>query len=128
MVSSRSWVLAINREARASSSQPAMGLRYFATCSFCLTMWAGLLVGQRDADAHDWYPLECCGDHDCAPADNVIQRSDGSLLVTARGMSVVIPKDYPGWKKSPDERIHVCIRKLRSGSEYLICAFRSPGV
>jgi hypothetical protein len=128
MVSSRSWVLAINREARASSSQPAMRLRYFAPCCLGLTVWAGLLVWPRDADAHDWYPLECCGGHDCAPADNVIQRSDGSLLVTARGMSVVIPKDYPGWRKSPDERIHVCIRKLRSGSEYLICAFRSPGV
>ena len=105
-----------------------MPLRYFASCCLGLTVWAGLLDWPRAADAHDWYPLECCGDHDCAPADNVVQRDDGSLLVTVRGMSVVIPKDYPVWRKSPDERIHVCIRKLRSGSEYLICAFRSPGV
>src|SRR3974390_1028211 len=98
---------AVTVETRASP--PAMRLRYFAPGCLSLVVWAGLLVWPRDADAHDWYPLACCGEHDCAPADNVVQRSDGSLLVTARGMSVVIPKDYPGWRKSPDERIHVCI-------------------
>jgi hypothetical protein len=85
------------------------------------------LAWPHGARAHDSYPLECCSDHDCAPADAVIRREDGSLLVTSRGMSVVIPADYSAWRKSPDERIHVCIRKLRSGSEYLICAFRGPG-
>ena len=43
-------------------------------------------------------------------------------------MSASIPADYPKWRKSPDGRIHVCIRKLRSGAEYLVCAFRGPGV
>ena len=105
-----------------------MRLRYVS--SFCLgvAVWVGLLASSRQAVAHDWYPIECCADHDCAPADNVIVRNDGSLLVAARGMSVVIPENYRGWRKSPDDRIHVCIRKLRSGSEYLICAFRGPGV
>jgi hypothetical protein len=42
-------------------------------------------------------------------------------------MSVVIPADYQRWRDSPDGQIHVCIRKLRSGSEYLVCAFRGPG-
>jgi hypothetical protein len=86
--------------------------------------WLGLPQAAR---AHDWYPLECCSDRDCAPADTVLRREDGSFLVTARGMSVVIPADYQRWRNSPDGRIHVCIRKLRSGSEYLVCAFRSPG-
>jgi hypothetical protein len=105
-----------------------MRLRYVTSCYLCIAAWVGLPAWSQDAGAHDWYPLECCGDHDCAPADNVVRRNDGSLLVTARGMSVVIPEDYQGWRKSPDDRIHVCIRKLRSGSEYLICAFRGPGV
>jgi hypothetical protein len=78
--------------------------------------------------AHDWYPLECCSDRDCAPADTVERREDGSYLVTSRGMSTVIPADYAKWRRSPDGRIHVCIRKLRSGAEYLVCAFRGPGV
>ena len=86
-----------------------------------------MLAWSHEPRAHDWYPLECCSDRDCAPADAVERREDGSYLVTSRGMSVVIPADYQAWRKSPDERIHVCIRKLRSGSEYLVCAFRGPG-
>jgi len=106
-----------------------MRLRYFSSgCFGIMVVWAGAVAWPQGSPAHDWYPLECCGGHDCAPADKVVRRDDGSFLVTTRGMSVVIPKDYPDWRKSPDERIHVCIRKLRSGSEYLICAFRSPGV
>jgi hypothetical protein len=105
-----------------------MKLPCAASCWLGLAVWAGSLTWSRDADAHDWYPVECCGGHDCAPADNVVRRNDGSLQVTARGMTVVIPEDYRAWRKSPDDRIHVCIRKLRSGSEYLICAFRGPGV
>lgn len=90
-------------------------------------MWAGSLVLTAVAHAHDWYPRECCSDRDCAPADTVVRRDDGSYFVTSRGMSVVIPADYNKWRSSPDARIHVCIRRLRSGSEYLVCAFRGPG-
>jgi len=86
----------------------------------------GLL--SADARAHDWYPLECCSGQDCGPADTVERRPDGSYFVTSRGLSAVIPSDYALWRKSPDGRIHVCIRRLRSGGEYLVCAFRGPGV
>lgn len=77
--------------------------------------------------AHGWYPQECCSDKDCGPAETVIRYEDGSYLVTSRGMTVLIPKDYGKWRSSPDGKVHVCIRKLRSGSEYLVCAFRAPG-
>ena len=90
--------------------------------------WAGLLMLPLGTLAHEWYPIECCGDRDCAPADSVERRDDGSYLVVSRGMSAVIPADYRNWRKSPDGRIHVCIRRLRSGAEYLVCAFRGPGV
>lgn len=92
-----------------------------------IAMWAGSLALTVVAHAHDWYPRECCSDRDCAPADTVVRRDDGSYFVTSRGMSVVIPADYNKWRSSPDARIHVCIRRLRSGSEYLVCAFRGPG-
>jgi hypothetical protein len=105
-----------------------MRLRYVAfCCGGFIALWAGMLAWPHAARGHDWYPLECCSGQDCAPADAVVRREDGSFLVTARGMSVVIPADYSAWRKSPDERIHVCIRRLRSGGEYLICAFRGPG-
>jgi hypothetical protein len=101
-----------------------MRLRHIALVAASI----GLLAQPPGAPAHDWYPLECCSDRDCAPADTVERRDDGSYLVTSRGMSAVIPADYTRWRRSPDGRIHVCIRKLRSGAEYLVCAFRGPGV
>ena len=87
-----------------------------------------LLASAGSAVAHDWYPLECCSHGDCAPADTAVRREDGSYLVTARGTTVVIPPGYDKWRLSPDGRMHVCVHKLRSGSEYLVCAFRGPGV
>ena len=101
-----------------------MCLRYIAV----LVVWVGLLMLPPGAPAHEWYPLECCSDQDCAPADSVERRDDGSYVVVSRGMSAVIPANYSNWRKSPDGRIHVCIRRLRSGAEYLVCAFRGPGV
>jgi hypothetical protein len=86
-----------------------------------------ILVGMQSFGtltmAHSWYPKECCGGADCAPADAVVRRSDGSYLVSIRDMSVLIPRDYEGWQRSPDGRIHVCV------SEYVVfCAFRGPAV
>ena len=83
------------------------------TVSFCA----------NHAAAHDWYPKECCGQGDCAPADSVQRKQDGSYVVLARGVSVLIPANFNQWRKSPDGRVHVCT------SEYLlVCAFRGPGV
>jgi len=96
-------------------------IAFFAALALLIVLPAATL-------AHDWYPLECCSGQDCAPAEAVVRREDGSYLVTSRGMSTVIPADYAKWRRSPDGRIHVCIRKLRSGAEYLVCAFRGAGV
>jgi hypothetical protein len=84
---------------------------------------ATILFYANHAAAHDWYPKECCGKNDCAPADSVQRKQDGSYVVMTRGLSVVIPVNFDQWRKSPDGRVHICM------SEYLlICAFRSPGV
>jgi hypothetical protein len=88
---------------------------------------ASLFVASPVARAHEWYPLECCDGRDCGPADTVVRRDDGSYLVTARGLSVVIPATYGKWKSSPDGQVHVCIRQLVMGGSILICAFRGPG-
>jgi hypothetical protein len=91
-------------------------------------VFASLLVASPVACAHEWYPLECCGGDDCGPADTVVRRDDGSFLVTAHGMSVVIPATFRHWKPSPDGQVHVCIRQLVLGGSMLMCAFRGPGV
>jgi hypothetical protein len=91
-------------------------------------VFAGFLLSAANVFAHDWYPVECCTQQDCAPAETVVRRDDGSYTLTAHGMSVVIPADYPHWRRSPDGRIHVCLRKLPSGSISLVCAFRDAGL
>jgi hypothetical protein len=87
----------------------------------------GLLVASHGAQAHEWYPLECCAGQDCAPADTVVRGDDGSYQVTARGMSVIIPPAYRFWRPSPDGQVHICIKPFRSGGVMLICAFRGSG-
>jgi hypothetical protein len=66
-----------------------------------------------DARAHEWYPLECCAGHDCAPADTVVRRDDGSYQVTARGLSVVIPPAYRFWR--PHQTARFTFASNRSG-------------
>jgi hypothetical protein len=87
---------------------------------------AGLIVATPRAYGHEWYPIECCGGKDCAAADSVVQRSDGSFLVTAHGMSLVIPEGYY-WRPSPDGQVHVCVRHIGGIGLMVVCAFRSPG-
>ena len=89
---------------------------------------ASLYVALPSAHAHDWYPRECCSSQDCAPADTVIRRDDGSYLVTTRGLSVVIPWWFRPWQTSPDGRVHVCVRQLTEIGPVVLCAFRGPGV
>ena len=99
-----------------------MAMRRF----FAIATTAGVVLAAPAALAHSWYPHECCGEGDCAPAESVVQQDDGSWRVTAHGMVAVIPRDFH-WRRSPDAAVHVCIRKLRSGAEYVVCAFRAPG-
>jgi hypothetical protein len=92
------------------------------------TVLASLLDASPVVRAHEWYPLACCSGDDCGPADTVVRRDDGSYLVTARGLSVVIPATFRHWQPSPDGQVHVCIRQVVFGGVTLICAFRGPGV
>jgi hypothetical protein len=95
---------------------------------FASALLAGLAIGLPDAHAHDWYPRECCGSRDCAPADSVVRNDDGSYFVTSRGISVVIPWWFRPWRPSPDGQVHVCVRQFSGIGPIVICAFRGPGV
>src|SRR6476620_1929989 len=89
---------------------------------------AGLFLALPTAHAHDWYPRECCSSRDCSPADTVVRHDDGSYLVTARGISLVIPWWFRPWRPSPDGRVHVCFRQFSGIGPVVLCAFRGPGV
>ena len=70
-----------------------------------LAIWASA------AQAHDWYPLSCCSDQDCFPAE---------LTATADGWRIessgeVVPYDDPRIKQFPElapaearEKPHAC--------------------
>lgn len=86
------------------------------------------IVAAVAANAHDWYPMECCSGQDCAPVDkaessmppmSVIPGAAGlapvapelpSLVVTTRHGSGVVPPDMPR-RRSPDGRMHACVRQ-----------------
>ena len=88
---------------------------------------ASLFAALPNARAHDWYPIECCGGKDCAPADTVVRRDDGSYLVMAQGVSMIIPDGYH-WRQSPDGQVHVCVRPVGGVGLMVVCAFRGSGV
>ena len=57
----------------------------------------------EDQFAHDDYPADCCGDHDChpVPCDEITVRSDGDLW---KGLIFL----WSSLRTSPDGRCHVC--------------------
>ena len=76
------------------------------------TAWLGpmlaIAVGSSAAEAHSWYPGECCSDNDCAPiplVESPREEGGGFTLVDGRRVS------YRDLKPSPDGRWHLCEQK-----------------
>ena len=68
------------------------------------------LSGQVDtAQAHSWYPSECCHDRDCAEVIALTRLADGRVRIeTAIGFATV-PAGF-ATRPSPDGRPHACLR------------------
>lgn len=67
------------------------------------------------ANAHDWYPSECCDDKDCAPVDSVTRlnvpgRAAPQLVVTSKHGRAIVPQNIVP-RQSKDGRMHVCMRR-----------------
>ena len=68
----------------------------------------------RSADAHDWYPVECCHGIDCATVDKVEAltpfgaNTPPTMVVTTKYGSVVVPPDFPRreFSRQSDARLH----------------------
>lgn len=108
----------------------------FATMFFLSV--ALLLAGP--AQAHDWYPPECCHELDCAPVDKVEMlpgasmaimgapsggAGPGAMMVTTKHGTAYVPADFPR-RASKDNRMHACMRKTQMGTMKLICIFLPP--
>ena len=57
------------------------------------------------AEAHSWYPKECCHDHDCQPVPcaELVATRHGLMW---RGVDIF---NEPQIKASPDQTCHVCV-------------------
>jgi hypothetical protein len=69
----------------------------------CLLV-AGLMLVSGAANAHSWYPKECCHEHDCHPVPC------GELTGTRYGLSWkgIAVFSEPMIRLSPDGACHVC--------------------
>jgi hypothetical protein len=102
---------------------------------------AVLLAATTPAAAHDWYPMECCHEMDCAPVDHAElvptpTKDDGkdgqhfsppSMSVTTRHGTVIVPGDFPR-RESKDHRMHACMMPGATGQMQLICIFMPPAM
>jgi hypothetical protein len=85
-----------------------------AALNFALALvWGALILGAAEADAHDWYPIECCSNGHCRPVACNELRVKGNYRFWGK---------Y-GWpiqfeKQSPDLQCHVCMI-----NGVVICAF-----
>ena len=71
-----------------------------------------LCLSRCSVQAHEWYPKECCADHDCHPVPcNSIRFKDGDYVYQGKysyGQKMHFAK--PMMKgMSPDGACHVCI-------------------
>ena len=92
------------------------------------------------AAAHDWYPRECCGGHDCAPVEHArvirpaislpgsaANAAGGMLEVTTRHGTAIVPPNMTR-RESMDHRMHACLRRSWLGGMEVICIFVPPSM
>jgi hypothetical protein len=99
--------------------------------SKCMPIAAALLaLGAIRANAHSWYPSECCSDKDCKPASRLVIDQQGDRLVFVGGQKIWVSK-YHKARPSQDGQVHICYREVGgeldgSSNIVAICLF-TPG-
>jgi hypothetical protein len=100
----------------------------FAAISFSMLLVA--LHPMVPAQAHSWYPHECCHDNDCAVVIALDYLPGGEKRVTTAVGFAVVPREFP-IRPSPDANAHACLRPNGHEQELLgwtvVCLFL-PGV
>lgn len=70
---------------------------------------ANVVFGCPPVYAHEWYPFECCAQHDCMHARAIETDGRGGMTVIVGDLRIGIPKGFAP-RTSLDNRIHVCFR------------------
>lgn len=98
-----------------------------------------LALSTLPAEAHDWYPHECCHGQDCAVVESIrvidpsmTTTADGQIMatmrVTTRHGTAIVPSNFPR-RESKDNRMHACMRfSLEMKDMKLICLFMPPSM
>lgn len=68
----------------------------------------------KKANAHSWYPENCCSGQDCAEVLSAETLSNGDLRVTSIHGTTVVPKGFPRLP-SQDKNEHICMRAFHEG-------------
>jgi hypothetical protein len=91
-----------------------------AEVSMRIALIAGYCLIASVAFAHDDYPADCCGDHDChpVPCDEITVGSDG---YSWKGLIFL----WSSQRTSPDGRCHVC--HLMKGTTPVVPICIMPG-
>lgn len=82
------------------------------------------------ANAHVWYPNDCCNDRDCAVITSMTEMPNGNLRIETEHGFAFAPRGFQP-KSSLDEYAHACLRQIGPDEEHmgwmLICLFL-PGI
>jgi hypothetical protein len=94
------------------ASTPLLVMTFVAACTM--------------ADAHSWYPQDCCSDGDCTAVDAIEHPVGEDMIAVVGSHRIPIPKSIVP-RVSPDGRMHVCFRE----DPYLridipVCVFLPP--
>jgi hypothetical protein len=92
------------------------------------TLAIGLTTGgMLAAYAHSWYPVECCSQNDCAPADRIETGPRGIIAVMVGNRRIEIPPGFAA-RSSPDNQIHICfVSSLEARVPWMpLCLFVPP--
>ena len=85
-----------------------------ARALLCAVLWT--IGPECPAQAHSWYPKECCSNQDCVAADAMETDVDGGKVVVVGHTRIPIPHGFTV-RSSPDGRVHVCFRTV-AGEQY----------
>jgi hypothetical protein len=81
-----------------------------------------ILPTTERVNAHSWYPLRCCGGYDCRKVDKIDVLPDGSMIMHAGAVEVVVPRNFIR-EPSQDSDAHVCAIPLVPGTYVPVCVF-----
>lgn len=81
-----------------------------------------VLAASTPSRSHSWYPKLCCNEIDCLVVEKLTRNPDGSILMEAGPITVLVPNDFR-IDPSQDRQAHVCVYRDVRGKYHPRCVF-----